>query len=1001
MLNAHRNRRLSAYTLLLVGALLLGSFATSSATFAQVAAAYFRQVRAIETDEFGAPHPVGPAFSPAANAFLVLAGPPAGQAVGPRSNIVMITMLEDPAGSVSVATPIPDPLNAAFDGRANRLMLFSPAANDLIGIRARPSGAPSPSSAAVTHYAVQQFGVRRAQGMTFDPDSGRLFILDTARRRIARITPDAQGGFDGEAAARDGRIVYIDLNPLGRIPLRGIAFNPNTGHVYVLGAADHKLYELTETGQVVSTRDLAPLQLNDPQGMVFAPSVDSTDDPSIMNLYIADSGLSARQGQAPANGSIVEVSLTEAALVALPASIPASLVRTIDTSKWSPPSPDPSGIAYRPATGRLVIDDGEVDEMSIFKGKNVFEATTLGSLVATCVTTAFSNEPVGMAVNPSNGRLYFSDDNKDKVFEVSLGNDGLYCTSDDTVQTIDTRTYGSNDPEGLAFGGGKLFIGGGADAEVFVVSPGANGIFDGGPPAGDDQATHFDTNSLGQPDPEGIEFNSDTGTLYIVSNDRDSNITEITQQGAVVNVYDPSFSTHSAAGLARAPGSGNPSVWNLYMADRGVDNNSDPNENDGKVYEVSLGQPAATSTPTNTPTRTNTPTPTNTSTPGPSPTPSNTPTPTATPTPTSAPSSNPLYLSLGSNGSVGGVSANDEDILRFNGATWAMYFDGSDVGVGGVDVNAFTIMDADTVLMSFDNTVTVNGLTFEDWDIARFDATDPTSLGDITAGSFSLYFDGNDVGLDTSAENVDAIELLSDGRLLISTTGNPAVPGVTSGRDEDLLAFTPTSLGDATSGTWAMYFDGSDVELATSSSEDVDGVDVAANGDIYLTTTGPFGVAGVSGDDEDIFVCTSPSPGDATACTYSPPLYFDGSAWGLAANDVDAINLPVDLPPGSTPTPTNTPTATATPTQTPTATATDTPTPGPSPTPSNTPTDTPTPTPSNTPTVTPTPTATPPPTDTPTPTTAPSVLTFTPSDDASVYAGSPSNNYGSATTLDR
>ncbi len=142
-----------------------------------------------------------------------------------------------------------------------------------------------------------------------------------------------------------------------------------------------------------------------------------------------------------------------------------------------------------------------------------------------------------------------------------------------------------------------------------------------------------------------------------------------------------------------------------------------------------------------------------------------------------------------------------------------------------------------------------------------------------------------------TAEDIDALELLPDGRLLISTTGNPSVPGVT-GNDEDPLAFTPTTLGENTSGAWAMYFDGSDVDLATDSGEDVDGAAVGANGDIYLTTTGLFAVPGVSGDDEDVFVCTPTSLEDVTACTYSPNLYFDGSMWGLAANDVDAINLP-------------------------------------------------------------------------------------------------------------
>ena len=513
-----------------------------------------------------------------------------------------------------------------------------------------------------------------------------------------------------------------------------------------------------------------------------------------------------------------------------------------------------------------------------------------------------------------------------------------------------------------------------------------------------------------------------------------------------IPIAGQTFTDSGSAACVTAPGSTPTPTATATPTPTGTSTNTPTATNTATATPTPTNTPTTTATPTQTPTATAT----NTPTPGPSPTPSNTPTstptlvpsntptstptatstptstntptPTATPTPTSTPSSNPLYLSLASNGSVGGVAANDEDILWFNGATWAMYFDGSDVGVGGVDVDAITIIDADTILMSFDKAVTIGTLAVDDFDVVQFDAT---SLGTITTGSFSLYFDGSDVGLDTTNEDVDALELLPDGRLLVSTIGNSTVPGV-SGVDEDLLAFTPTSLGDTTSGTWAMYFDGSDVDLSTSAGEDVDGVDVAANGDIYLTTVDLFAVPGISGADEDVFVCTPTLLGDVTACTYSPALYFDGSTWGLAANDVDAINLPLapagtpaptstptgtptpnstptptltntatstptntptatatptqtptatatDTPapgpsptPTHTPTPTNTPTATATPTQTPTATPTDTPAPGPSPTPTDTPTDTPTPTPTHTPTSTPTPTNTPTATATPT-----------------------------------
>jgi hypothetical protein len=284
--------------------------------------------------------------------------------------------------------------------------------------------------------------------------------------------------------------------------------------------------------------------------------------------------------------------------------------------------------------------------------------------------------------------------------------------------------------------------------------------------------------------------------------------------------------------------------------------------------------------------------------------------------------------------------------------------------VGSVDVSAFSIVDADTILISFDSAVTVNGIASTPRDILRFDST---SLGSVTAGTFTMYFNGIDVGLDASAENIDALSVLPDARILISTTGNPTVSGVSGGRDEDVMAFTPTTLGANTSGTWSLYFDGSDVGLGDASDEDVDSLDVLGV-NIYLSTLGNFAVAGVSGADEDVFICAPISLGDITGCNFSAALNFDGSVWGLAANDVDALHT---ISAGALPTPTNTstpgatntPTATRTPTRTPTATATA----GPSLTPTRTPTVTATSTagPTSTPTRTPTITLTPAFTNTP------------------------------------
>ncbi len=363
-------------------------------------------------------------------------------------------------------------------------------------------------------------------------------------------------------------------------------------------------------------------------------------------------------------------------------------------------------------------------------------------------------------------------------------------------------------------------------------------------------------------------------------------------------------------------------------------------------------------------------------------------TPTFTLTATPPYSYNPLYLSFTSSQTIGGVSSADEDILKFDGTTWNLFFDGSDVGVGSSDLFAFAMLDADSLLMSFSSAVTVNGISATPQDVLRFDAT---SLGSTTAGTFSMYFDGSDVGFDTSGESIDSLALFWDGSLLFSTTGSPSVPGV-SGKDEDVLEFTPTSLGDVTAGTWQMYFDGSDVGLGESSNEDVDALDLTMDGYIYLSTVGDFAVPGLTGADEDVFVCRSTSLGDVTTCTFLPTLYFDGSTWGLVANDVDAFNF---LAAGPVPTvvpsntPTNTPTRTLSPTATFTPTATTTPTLGPSPSPTKTPTSTSMPLPTNTatPTASNIPVASSTPTYTPTATFTPT-LSPTPSASDLIFADS-------------
>jgi len=248
-----------------------------------------------------------------------------------------------------------------------------------------------------------------------------------------------------------------------------------------------------------------------------------------------------------------------------------------------------------------------------------------------------------------------------------------------------------------------------------------------------------------------------------------------------------------------------------------------------------------------------------------------------------------LYFSTAGDFAVPGVAGpyDDADIYAWNGVVFSRIFDASAASLPtGADVDALVVEDSDTFYISFntDAGTSVPTLgTVQDEDIVKYDT-----------GTWTLYFDGSDVGLgDSNAEDVDAFEILPGGAVIVSTTGNPTIPGVTTPTpaDEDLFQCAG-SFGPTTTCNWSYYFEGSDVSLNTAASEDVDGVAVSG-ADLYLSTLGAFSVTGLSGGGEDVFICSSVTTGAGSACA-SYTMFFDGSANGItgAGSNLDAIDVP-------------------------------------------------------------------------------------------------------------
>ena len=176
--------------------------------------------------------PRGLAFSPQAQSFIVA------PAEGP-STVQLLTYTEDQASFATIDLAGADALNMAFDSRRGRLLVLE--GKQIVAIAAGRTARFNPA-----HLAIQN-----PAGMTVDPNTGSLFILDRAIPRLVQVDPTSDGGLNAAA------VFYWDVDGIPANGVRGVAVNPGTGHLFILGGT-RTLYETSSTGQLLLTHDMTP-----------------------------------------------------------------------------------------------------------------------------------------------------------------------------------------------------------------------------------------------------------------------------------------------------------------------------------------------------------------------------------------------------------------------------------------------------------------------------------------------------------------------------------------------------------------------------------------------------------------------------------------------------------------------------------------------------------------------------------------------------------------------
>lgn len=260
---------------------IIGLLAYFADALGQDVANEVRHVRVLETDDyFDVVNLEGVVFPPRANTVLVLDQP-----ILDAATVVLVPPGGLPIDANTASVEISDPINITFDSRTGHLFLFEPRSTDLVVIQLARS-----LVLGIQRFKAPEFGVEDPRGIAVDPETGNLFLLDGVGPKIVQIDPGPSQSYEGVMALSEGRISKLFLPPIEGIEYRGLGFNPADGGLYVFSPTRQELYQVRGDGDVVLVGGFSGSSWIDPKGVVFAPSLDRTDDPGQMNLYIASSG---------------------------------------------------------------------------------------------------------------------------------------------------------------------------------------------------------------------------------------------------------------------------------------------------------------------------------------------------------------------------------------------------------------------------------------------------------------------------------------------------------------------------------------------------------------------------------------------------------------------------------------------------------------------------------------------------------------------------------------
>ncbi|MFI5166090.1 MAG: DUF11 domain-containing protein [Thermoanaerobaculales bacterium] len=205
---------------------------------------------------------------------------------------------------------------------------------------------------------------------------------------------------------------------------------------------------------------------------------------------------------------------------------------------------------------------------------------------------------------------------------------------------------------------------------------------------------------------------------------------------------------------------------------------------------------------------------------------------------------------------LGATTFQRNDVIRYNGSTYALEFSGGANGVpDGVDIKDIALHGTN-LLLSFDSAFAAGSTTFYPVDVAEWNGS-----------TLTKFLDGVAAGVPDGMA-IDGLHLLPNGHLLLSFDTAGTVGGLTFNH-EDIAEYTPGSPG-----TWEFAYVGAAAQPTGWGAADLTAFDATAGSntfDVALSLSGPAALATITAFDYTISV-TDLGPQAATVLSVSDAL---------------------------------------------------------------------------------------------------------------------------------